>query len=281
MASFSNPDEFGKQIIQINSPDGGIARISQYGAHVLSWVIPDGRECLFLSPNAEYRAGAAIRGGVPVIFPQFAGLGSLPKHGFARTQTWELARSTAESAVFWLSDSSDSLNIWPYHFLAEYTIRIGKSKLEMALSIINTDPAPFTFTAALHTYLRVPDIANTAVSGLEGTTYRDSANGGVEREEDSEQVIFEGEVDRIYLDTPSVLELVAGNMGPAGQLLSILSDGFRDTVIWNPGPEKCVQLGDMKPDGYREFVCVEAAAVGRQIRLAPGESWAGKQILSL
>ena len=276
MALFSTPDEFAKQIIQINSPDGGIASISQYGAHVLSWVPSDGRECLFLSPNAEYRAGAAIRGGVPVIFPQFAGMGKLPKHGFARTRIWDIARSTADSAVFWLSDSTDSLNIWPYHFLAEYTIRIGKLKLEMALSIINTDPAPFTFTAALHTYLRVPDIATTAIDGLEGLTYRDSANGGVEIEEDSEQVIFDGEIDRIYLDTPSVLELVTEN-----QPLSILSDGFRDTVIWNPGPEKCARLGDMKPDGYREFVCVEAAAVGRPIQLAPGESWAGKQILSL
>ena len=276
MSQFVAPDEFSKQIIQIQSADGGVARISQYGAHVLSWETPNGSEHLFLSPKADFKAGSAIRGGVPVIFPQFAGLGALPKHGFARTQGWDLARSTSDSVVFWLSETRETQLIWPHHFLAEYSIKIGRNKLEMALSIINTDPAPFTFTAALHTYLNVLDSANSAVSGLEGLTYRDSADGGVEKEEISDHVTFAGEVDRIYLDSPSVLELEG-----ASQPLSILSDGFTDAVIWNPGKEKCAQLVDMEPDGFRKFVCVESAVVGKPVRLAPGGSWIGRQILSL
>ena len=277
MTQFSTPDEFSQQIIQLNSPAGGAVKISKYAAHVLSWVTPDGREHLFLSPKAEFRPGAAIRGGVPVIFPQFAGLGSLPKHGFARTQAWELARSTADSAVFWLSETKESQTIWPHHFLAEYLVRVGKEKLEMVLTIINTDPAPFVFTAALHTYLSVSDVAKSTIAGLEGLTYRDSVHGGQEEEEISEQVGFDGETDRIYLDSPSFLELLEDG----GQPLSILSDGFADTVIWNPGSEKCALLSDMEPDGYRKFVCVEAAAIGRPIRLAPGATWIGRQILSL
>ena len=63
MANFPNPDEFSNQIIQLKSPEGSAAKISCYGAHVLSWMTPDGREHLFLSPKTEYRAGAAIRGG--------------------------------------------------------------------------------------------------------------------------------------------------------------------------------------------------------------------------
>ena len=48
-----------------------------------------GEDWLYLSPQADYSPGASIRGGVPVVFPQFSGMGPLPKHGLVRTMTWE------------------------------------------------------------------------------------------------------------------------------------------------------------------------------------------------
>ena len=62
-----------------------------YGAHVVSWTTADGDERLFLSPRSAYSEGAAIRGGVPVIFPQFNQRGpdfDVPRHGFARNRRW-------------------------------------------------------------------------------------------------------------------------------------------------------------------------------------------------
>ena len=262
--------------IQLNSTDGGSVLISPHGAHVLSWMPAVGDERLFLSPKAEFRAGAAIRGGVPVVFPQFAGLGVLPKHGFARNIVWELARLTGDSAVFWLSENDATRLVWPHRFLAEYSVRIEKNQLDMALAITNTDIVPFTFTAALHTYLRVMAVADTSISGLHGLIYRDSANGDIQAIETSERLGFQGELDRIYLDAPSELHL----QEPDRELV-IAAEGFSDVVIWNPGPEKCAQLVDMEPQGYRQFVCVEAAAIGQPVALAPGGSWRGKQSLSV
>jgi hypothetical protein len=62
---------------------------------VLSWVTPDGRERLFLSDKAVFDGSVAIRGGIPVCWPQFAGLGELPKHGFVRTLPGRSAPSVA------------------------------------------------------------------------------------------------------------------------------------------------------------------------------------------
>jgi glucose-6-phosphate 1-epimerase len=262
--------------VQLKSPDGASAKISPYGAHVLSWIPAGGDECLFLSPKAEFRPGAAIRGGVPVIFPQFAEMGALPKHGLARTQPWEVARANADSAVFWLSENETTRLLWPHRFLCEYIVRIGGNRLEMALSVTNIDTTPFTFTAALHTYLRVEDVRQAAVTGLGGLVYRDSANGGEEAHEAASQVTFPGEVDRIYLGTPSTLQLVDEK-----RTLSISAEGFPEAVVWNPGAEKCAKLADMEPDGYLRFVCVEAAAVARPIQLAPGGIWRGVQTLSV
>jgi glucose-6-phosphate 1-epimerase len=58
--------------------NGATALVALHGAHVLSWIPADGRERLFLSERAKCGGGAAVRGGVPVIFPQFAERGPRP-----------------------------------------------------------------------------------------------------------------------------------------------------------------------------------------------------------
>ena len=274
MTDFSAPTPAFPQEVIITSPEGALAKISPYGAHVLSWVPAQAEERLFLSPKAEFRAGAAIRGGVPVIFPQFSGLGSLPKHGFARTSPWNVVRADPASAVFRLSETPATYSLWPHRFLAEYNVRISKNELEMALALTNTDLTPFSFTAALHTYLRVKDVRTAAVLGLQGCRYLDETHARQEMRGEALRVTFAGEVDRTYLDSPSRLQLV-----DASHSLAIHAAGFPDTVVWNPGPEKCATLADMEENGYLQFVCVEAAAAGQPVRLAPGETWRGTQLL--
>ncbi len=276
MIAFPYPPEFSANLVSLRSPAGGRVILSPYGAHVLSWVTPEGGERLFLSPKAEFRPGAAIRGGVPLIFPQFGGLGSLPKHGFARSQTWQTASAGVDSAVFQLADSEATRAVWPQHFLAEYSVRVRDERLEMSLSVTNTGQEPFSFTAALHTYLRVQSLDRTAVVGLAGLHYLDSASGGQDQLEEAGQVTFPGEVDRIYRSTPVWLRLVE-----PGRELRIGSEGFPDTVVWNPGAQKCALLADMEPDGYLRFVCVESAAAANPAHLAPGASWRGAQILAV
>ena len=80
----------GLDALELIAPDGARAVVALHGAHVLSWTPAGAPEQLYLSPKSEFTAGQAIRGGVPVCFPQFAARGPLPKHGFARTRPWQL-----------------------------------------------------------------------------------------------------------------------------------------------------------------------------------------------
>lgn len=262
--------------LALTSTDGARAELTTHGAHVLSWTTRDGRERLFLSARSAYRAGTAIRGGVPVIFPQFSDVGPLPRHGFARTTTWELVEAHGERARLRLADTEATRALWPRAFVAELTASIGDDALRLSLEILNAGGAALAFTAALHTYLRVADVARARLHGLRGVRFRDQTAAGAERTDDAERLAFEGEVDRVYLDAPSPVTLLEDGR-PS---LTVTMDGFRDTVVWNPGPERGAALADLEPDGASRFVCVEAAVVGTPVTLAPGARWTGTQTLS-
>jgi len=285
MNQYPYPETFSATNIFIKSSDGGVVEITPYGAHVLSWKTADQRDRLYLSPKAEFRSGYAIRGGVPIIFPQFSGLGRLPKHGFARTQTWNLVKAGIDNAIFQLSHA-DLINssgqneaswaAWPYNFQAEYTVKVGDDQLTLSLSVKNTGHESFSFTSALHTYLEVNDSEKTSVRGLNGLIYRDSAAGGKESREWSREITFKGEIDRIYLDAPASVLIIED-----GQSITVNSEGFHDVVVWNPGAQKCATLTDMEPGGYRKFICIEAAVIANPVHLLPGNTWCGAQILKI
>jgi glucose-6-phosphate 1-epimerase len=274
----------GMPKICLSSTDGAQAEVSLHGAHVTSWIPAGGDERLFLSQKSEFRSGAAIRGGVPVIFPQFGSLGTLPKHGFARTLPWELASLGGDpgssTAEFILADSKTTRLFWPYSFQAKMKVSVGGIRLELNLTVMNTGSEPFSFTTALHTYLRVEDIHNTKIEGLHGLHFHDTVNRAgptdwVEIEQTALQVDFPGEVDRIYHNVPGPLRVIE-----LGRITTISSVGFTDAVIWNPGLVRAAKLADLEPSGYRQMVCVEAAVAGAPLILGPGEAWQGSQIIS-
>lgn len=270
-----NPETTGRpQWLELESADGARARICSHGAHLCSWTPARGGERLYLSGRAAFDPGAAIRGGVPVIFPQFAGEGPLPKHGFARTAAWRLESAGPGGARFRLSDTAATRALWPHAFAAELSVALEAQTLRVSLAVENRGGDAFSFTAALHTYLRVDDIAGVELLGLNGLRYRDTASGGREVRETAERLRIEGEVDRIYFDAPPLLEL-----REPGRRLRVESQGFADAVVWNPGAIKGAALADLDPDGYRRFVCIEAAAIGRPLQLAPGQRWTGTQTL--
>jgi glucose-6-phosphate 1-epimerase len=265
-------------VLRLLAPDGARAEVHLYGAHVVSWAPAGCPERLFLSRTSSFRTGAPIRGGIPVVFPQFGTLGPLPLHGLVRLMPWEFTGAEAAGegarATFRVSDTGDSRRPWNHAFAAELTVAIGGRELSVALAVTNTGAAPFDFTAAFHTYLSVADIAATTVEGLAGLRYRDAAAGGVEAYQEAARVDFSGEVNRIYFEAPAEARLIEANRETV-----VRKAGFADAVVWNPGAAKCATMADLEPEDYRRFVCVEAAAVGAAIQLAPGERWQGSQTL--
>ena len=72
--------------VHISLPSSAHITVYYYGATITSWSV-DSKEKLFLSQKAVLDGTKAIRGGIPLVFPQF-GPGKLPQHGFARVSKY-------------------------------------------------------------------------------------------------------------------------------------------------------------------------------------------------
>lgn len=278
MGDMGNSAELARYHLRVREDsDLESAVIYLHGAHVTSWIPEDGIERLYLSKRAVFQPGKGIRGGVPVIFPQFSTMGSLPRHGFARTTAWTLAaegqRGAYRFAVFALEDDAAARGIWPHPFRIEYTVLVGGNALQLELRVNNTGSAAFSFQAALHTYLAVGNIENVELDGLNGAAYWDAVENFAPKTQAVPKLRIAGETDRVYLDAPDMISLNEGE-----RTLHIEKTGFPDTVVWNAW-HTAAGIGDMEPDDYRRYVCVEAAAVQHAISLEPGQFWEGSQTL--
>ena len=271
-------DFHGIPAISLRAHEGASAVVSRLGAQLLSWQPAAGDERLFLSERAIFDGSCSIRGGIPVCFPQFAGLGKLPKHGLLRTATWEVRQRRCEDAYAMLtlgiSESENTFAIWPQMFDVELTVVLDRGRIDIELHVENTGHSQFAFTAALHTYLRMREVEFARLNGLNGFEFRDAADDNRIKTEHFDGLQFEGPVNRVYHDVSRSLLLIE-----SPKALLIESDGFPDVVIWNPWEADCAALPDMAPLDFRRMLCVEAAAARQKIPLDAGASWFGRQSL--
>jgi glucose-6-phosphate 1-epimerase len=276
----SSASDAAAPVVTLRADDGAVAEVHRHGAHVTSWrPAGDTEDRLYLSARSEFGGSAAIRGGVPVIFPQFAAEGPLPRHGFARTSLWSLGGigRTADGAAeadFVLRDSDATRTIWDASFKTVLSVAVAARRLAITLHVENVGETPFSFTAALHTYLRVHDVAEAEIHGLRGTRFRVSGDHAL-LVDDADRLVVPDFLDRVYVDAPKRLELREPE-----RAMIVESQGFHDAVVWNPGRERAAALRDLTPGDEAHFVCIEAAAVQTPVTLDAGRRWAGTQTLT-
>jgi glucose-6-phosphate 1-epimerase len=269
----------GLDALRLQAPDGASAIVSCHGAHVVSWIPASGEERLYLSDLSAFDGKAPIRGGVPVVFPQFATYGPLPHHGLVRTRAWQIAARDESGghirAKLRVQDCPDTRKLWPHAFTAELSVDVGGDRLDLELRISDAGETPFQFTAALHTYLRVADVRAARLEGLHRVRYLDRTQEDLAETQSLEVLTVSGEVDRIYLDVPGALWLREPHRS-----LEIRADGFPDVVVWNPWKAKAARLPDLPDGDFERMLCVEAAVVGKPLVLRAGDHWVGRQTLT-
>jgi glucose-6-phosphate 1-epimerase len=253
------------------------ATICLQGAHITNYTPVGQKPVIWMSSAVQYKAGKAIRGGIPICWPWFGGHptdAAKPAHGFARNSLWAV-RATEQIGddktriVLQLTEDESSFALFPYHFSLQYIITIGEV-LDIKLVAQNLSCEQMVVTSALHTYFQIDNIANTELSGLENTHYLDKFADGKEKLQGDKVIISEA-TDRVYLNTKS--DCILDDKGNS-RSIKICKTGSNTTVVWNPWAENAQKMADFGDDDYLQMICVEAANAAKDVvTLQEGECY--------
>ena len=270
--------------------------VTTWGAQVKSVI----RKC----DGAEHiwQADPAVWGyHAPILFPfcgklkegKFEAKGKVyqfpSQHGFARTATHRFVRQNDTQIVLELTESEETLAIWPWRFRLVSTFTLEKDTLHHTLTVENRDNEPISFGIGYHpafaipfdsqhtiedyelrfSHLESPICATTAPAGLVGREvyYLGSNIRSIP--------ITAGMFDR---DSHCMLNLVSHTLGlyekGTGRGVVCNIENFPYCLIWSkPGVPRfiCIEPWNSLP-GYADGSCLwsekPAAAT-----LQPGENW--------
>ena len=223
-----------------------------------------------------------MRGGIPLVFPVFGTskdhlTSSLPQHGFARRTSWRFLGQASDSAdkvaarfsLDYDQISDEMKSKWPVKsFGLVYTVILSHTTLTSNIEIHNEkDGSDFEYNVLLHTYLRINDIDQISVEGLEGVTYVDKVNSG-EEGESSGPLKIKSETDRVYKSPQSQVITIK----ESGKIIyEVERHNMKDIVTWNPWSDKLP--ADFEPkSGYRNMICIEPGCVASFETLKQGDS---------
>lgn len=248
------------------------ASLSLYGGHVLSYVPTGHKDVFWLSKDAIYQPGKAIRGGVPLCWPWFgpftlpkpllsekSNLAALnfppPNHGFARQLPWIIESVNADEkgvTIVLLLTGTNQHPLWPNAYKIMQTLFFGE-KFTQVLAMQNLSDEDAFYSAAMHSYFRVSNPDNISIDALTGVSYNDKVNkvSDVQRQ----AVSCVGEIDRVY-HSGEKMSLVDRQWQ---RIIKVTSTNCQQWVLWNPGAELANSMTDVHLNGEQEYVCLEAA----------------------
>ena len=270
-------DKNGLEFILIDNPLA-TAKIALQGAHVKHWQPKTEKHpVLWMSSNARHEKGRSIRGGVPICWPWFGAHSTdstLCMHGFARVIPWQLVdadtlKNGATRLTLQMMETAESRRQLSYPYALCLTITVGET-LRMELATTNKASHPFMVGEAFHTYFNISDIADIQIKGLEDTLYSDKVFN-FERRVQSNPIKFNGEFDRVYLNTGDDCTIVDEGLH---RVIRIAKSHSNSTVIWNPWADKAAQMSDMGAENeWRTMICVETAnALENSVVISPNKT---------
>ncbi|WP_316806252.1 aldose 1-epimerase family protein [Pedobacter agri] len=85
----------------------------------------------------------------------------LPRHGFARDHVFKVEKVSSTEAIFTLTQSDETLKVYPFHFELRLIYRLIDRKLNLTYEVINTGNDELLFSIGAHPAFAVPNTPNT------------------------------------------------------------------------------------------------------------------------
>ncbi|MDY0905077.1 aldose 1-epimerase family protein [Pedobacter sp. CFBP9032] len=177
----------------------------------------------------------------PVLFPIVGALKNdsytykdktyhLPRHGFARDQVFKTETISDTEAVFTLTETEESLKVYPFHFELKLKYQLKDRKLILTYEVINTGKEELLFSLGAHPAFAVPNTPNT-----DYTDYYLAFNA------DDNLTYWKLDNGLIAKDT--------GNIKLDGHKLNLKHDLFyNDALVFKTMQSNCISLLNIKND---------------------------------
>ena len=242
------------------------------GAQVLHAALESGLELLYLSPLVDVYPDNPIRGGIPLMFPQFGDSGPLRKHGFVRDLQWNLVAETqdtdSKNLSYVLDVKATDFPEWPFDAALQFNACISLHTLSISLSVQNTGGQAFTFTGGFHPYFAISSRKDILLNGLDELPFRDSFPGANAYELNSDAL-----VERQYLGNAEIRFYNGSNW------LKITASGFDSWMVWNPGTAGAKKISDLPDADWDQFICIEPIILAEPKTLLPGDAFNGEMVV--
>ncbi|KAG7387597.1 hypothetical protein PHYBOEH_008214 [Phytophthora boehmeriae] len=309
LASFDATTNAELETVKLSHPIGSSAEVFLFGAHVKSFraAMDKNLDILFMSNESFVDGVNPIRGGIPVVFPNFGSAEGFPSHGFARITNWTLDGVTeatnnneATVATFSMASSDSTRTMWAVDFELKYEVSLFPNQLKTALRVHNTFSSDIEFHALLHNYLWVDDVHDegVTVNGLKGVDYYDKV-AKANLTETRESISFANQTDSVYSNAPSPLTVnirgvnnmdrwleisktaYIGNDDTTSDVAEAMAEVETDAVVWNPWTDRAKTMEDFGDEEYKNMVAVEPGRVSEKQQLPAGKMYTLQQSISV
>jgi len=292
-------------IVVTHSDSGASVSIHPFGATITSFKNGDGKETLFVSRDAITNGTKAIRGGIPICFPQFGQPDkTYPQHGFMRNNYWTLVSGSKfdneDGAGCELEIKlGDVVNSrggkWDVGTTLGVTcklyVKVDSKSMTNTMTMSNTGTEDFDFQALFHTYYNVSLSSalhkdKCYVKGLAGYAAYDKFTGS-KYTLGHDSVTIDCPTDRVYTPLGGKMDLNVFVAAGPDNFFSLKANGNVDGtgvpisgVVWNPHRENAEKMGDFGSDQYVDMICVEPGMLSNVPNLRGGKSATFTQIIT-
>jgi len=177
----------------------------------------------------------------PVLFPIVGSLKNnsfnykgknyeLPRHGFARDHEFTVENVSETEAIFSLTQTEDTLKIYPFYFELKLRYRLIDRKLNLTYEVTNTGKEDLLFSLGAHPAFAVPNTPNT-----EYEDYYLAFNA-------DDKLTFWKLKDGLVADETEGIELGSHRLGLKHDLF------YNDALVFKTLQSNCISLLNTKND---------------------------------
>ncbi|RNL52789.1 aldose 1-epimerase family protein [Pedobacter jejuensis] len=177
----------------------------------------------------------------PVLFPIVGSLKNdsysykdksyqLPRHGFARDNDFTAAQISKTEVVFTLSDTAETLKVFPFPFELNLNYQIIDRKLSLTYSVINKGSKKMLFSLGAHPAFAVPNTPETVYED-----YYLAFN-------DDERLTYWKLQDGLVADETETIELSGHKLNLKHELF------YNDALVFKTMQSNCISLLNTKND---------------------------------